>query len=121
MYAYYRFVLQDLDNLQFHTQYAHFHHHQKEIRNTTSVHVLFSIILRYALFRDFMQYFKGQAVQVYLKLEDMTDSVPKLPLEYTYYISNQLDVSFSKFFHFIFATLHVSGVPCPSSGVTKIK
>jgi hypothetical protein len=32
-------------------------------------------------------------------------------------ISNQLDVTFSKFFHFIFATLHVSGVPCPSSGV----
>jgi hypothetical protein len=33
------------------------------------------------------------------------------------HISNQLNVTFSKFFHFIFATLHVSGVPCPSSGV----
>jgi hypothetical protein len=33
------------------------------------------------------------------------------------YISNQIDATFSKFFHFIFATLHVSGVPCPSSGV----
>jgi hypothetical protein len=32
-------------------------------------------------------------------------------------ISNQLDVTFIKFFfHFIFATLHVSGVPCLSSG-----
>jgi spore germination protein YaaH len=36
------------------------------------------------------------------------------------YISNQLDVTFSKFFHFIFATLHVSGVPCPSSGVSLL-
>jgi hypothetical protein len=31
------------------------------------------------------------------------------------YISNQLDIPFRKFFHFIFATLHVSGVPFPSS------
>jgi hypothetical protein len=35
-------------------------------------------------------------------------------------ISNQPDVTFSKFFHFDFATLHVSGVPCPSSGVSLL-
>jgi hypothetical protein len=32
------------------------------------------------------------------------------------YISNQLDVTISKLFHFVFATLHVSGVSCPSLG-----
>jgi hypothetical protein len=37
------------------------------------------------------------------------------------YISNQLDVNFSKFFfYFIFATMHVLGVPCPSSGVSLL-
>jgi hypothetical protein len=36
------------------------------------------------------------------------------------YISNQLDVTFIKFFYFIFATLHVSGLPCPSSGVSLL-
>jgi hypothetical protein len=36
------------------------------------------------------------------------------------YISYQLDVTFIKIFQFIFATLHVSGVPCPSSGVSLL-
>jgi hypothetical protein len=36
------------------------------------------------------------------------------------YLSNQLDITFSKFFHFIFATLHVSGVTYPSSGVSLL-
>jgi hypothetical protein len=34
-----------------------------------------------------------------------------------YSINNQLNVTFSKFFHFIFVTPHISGVPCPTSGV----
>jgi hypothetical protein len=37
------------------------------------------------------------------------------------YISNQLDVTFSKFFRFISVALHVSGVPCPSSGVSLLR
>jgi hypothetical protein len=36
------------------------------------------------------------------------------------YISNQLDVTFSKFFHLMFAPLHVSDVPCPYSGVNLL-
>jgi hypothetical protein len=34
------------------------------------------------------------------------------------YISNQLYITFSKLSRFICATLHVSGVSCPSSGVS---